>query len=102
MPSKKLLPLGKLRILDADDLIVMDLLLQKVSCAKIAKTLGLTPAAISHRRRRYSELFGEDFYELRKDLNTNQSFKHLSLKGETICSKMRALLEILIEIEESI
>ena len=80
-----------LRNLDVDDLIVMRLLLDKVPCASIAKTLGLTAPAISHRRKKYAEIF-EGFYEPGMPARP----RTLSASGAETCKKMSDALDLLL------
>ena len=81
---------AQLRRLDVDDMILMTLLLRGASGESIAKTLGLTPPAVSHRRKKIEDIF-EDFFI--KDPITGR--KCVTEEGEAICKKMEMALGIM-------
>jgi len=53
----------ELRLLDIDDLILMAMLNDDILPSAVAKTLGLTPPAISHRIKKLKDVFGADIFE---------------------------------------
>ena len=79
-----------LRSLDMDDLIVMKSLLNGIPPGKIAKSLGLTPPAISHRQRKYREAFPGFF-----DIDQKTGIKNLSKLGREISKRAEKALKIL-------
>ena len=72
--------------LDIDDLIIMSLMLEDSTYAEICYMLKLTPPAISHRLRKYLEVFGENF------LVTWKTKKVLSETGKLFALKARQAL----------
>ena len=86
--------LGKIRHLDVDDLYVMSRLLDDVRMGVLSKKLGISPPAISHRRRKYEDLFPGFFME-KKSSSQRQM---LSPKGIEICKKMKLAYDILMKI----
>lgn len=93
--------LAKYRVLDVDDLIVMQLLLEEVPCSHIAKKLGLTPPAVSHRRSKYREHF-EGFFEIPDPVDSKSATRqrlgkryYLSDVGKEICRRAVKTLSVI-------
>ena len=55
-----------LRWLDVDDLIIMELMLNGATKAKIAKILNVTPAAISHRLCKHESVFRCSLFDINR------------------------------------
>lgn len=92
----KKLPIGctmsELRHLDLDDLIGMVLISDGVRQVEVAKTLGLTPPAVSHRVRKWESVFGVRMLERNRDGKHNLV---LTEEGAKVAMKIRQVLEAL-------
>lgn len=72
----------KLRLLDMDDLILLQHLLNGGRPSTGASLLGLTPPAISHRLKKIEEVFGVKLFDRKgPKLNLNDNGKLLSEKA---------------------
>ncbi len=93
--SKKL-PIGctmsELRHLDLDDLIGMVMISEGVRQVEIAKALGLTPPAVSHRVRKWESVFGIRMLERNRD---GQHCLVLTEDGSRVVNRSRHVLEAL-------
>ena len=86
---------GGLRLLDIDDLIILRAMRRGFGNKEIAKLLGLTPPAISHRFLKLRQVFGEDIFVKIKGQRTGRSL--LSEKGERISDRAEMALDFLAE-----
>lgn len=84
--------LDQLRRLDIDDMILMRLLLMDYNGVEVAKELGLTQPAISHRKNKLSDIFGGFFNHKVKGTGR----ECLTEKGLEICKKMDEALKVLV------
>lgn len=80
----------KLRMLDMDDLILLQHLLQGGRPSTGAALLGLTPPAVSHRLRKIEDVFQIKLFE-RKGSKLN-----LNSEGRALSEKANRALELMI------
>lgn len=79
----------KLRMLDMDDLILLQHLLNGGRPSTGAQLLGLTPPAVSHRLRKIEGVFETKLFErVGSRLNLNSAGKELSEKADRALSLM--------------
>lgn len=86
-----------LRHLDIDDLIVLTSLLDHTPLGKIAKALGLTPPALSHRMLKYRTHIPNFKIETTKKNNKNATKMLLSEETKQFCIKAKLALAALNE-----
>ena len=86
--------LGKLRLLDFDDLFVLQHLLEGQTIAATAKLLGLTQPAITQRVRKMERVFEEP---LLKKVGRHVKLTKL---GNAICLKAAAALSMMLDISD--
>ncbi len=73
----------KLRMLDIDDLILLQHLLNGGRPSTGAQVLGLTPPAVSHRLRKIEDVFQIKLFDrVGSRLNLNQAGRALSEKAD--------------------
>lgn len=73
----------KLRMLDMDDLILLQHLLNGGRPSTGAQLLGLTPPAVSHRLRKIEDVFAIKLFDrVGSRLNLNKAGKALSEKAD--------------------
>ena len=85
----------KYRLLDIDDLIILRRLGEGVRFVDVAKELLLTPPAISHRRRKYENIW-EGF-----SAKPDPKGFHVLVINDTakeICRRATAMLEVLVAV----
>jgi DNA-binding transcriptional LysR family regulator len=87
--------LEKYRSLDFDDLCVLALAYDGHSFKQISMSLNLTPPAISHRRRKYQEIWGELFLPYKRN-----GQRTLTEDGKVICKKIKSILCFLMDLPE--
>ena len=89
----RMLPIGcsmtDLRLLDLDDFIAISLLSDGQMQNVVAKTLGLTPPAVSHRIKKWRSIFGDDF------LTAPKGKVILTESGQQIAARIKAAVEAL-------
>lgn len=83
-----------LRLLDIDDMIVLALVGDGVSYADTARYLGLTPPAISHRLRKYEQLWP---VLAEREPGSPRRIKHCSEEFKRIHKMAKMVLEVLSE-----
>ena len=80
---------NQLRMLDIDDLILLQHLLNGGRPSTGAQVLGLTPPAVSHRLRKIENVFQIKLFDrVGSKLNLNQDGKALSEKADKALSLM--------------
>jgi predicted transcriptional regulator len=84
-----------LRHLDIDDLIVLTSLLDHTPLSTIAKNLGLTPPALSHRMGKYRTHIPNFKIETSKKNNKNVTKMQLSEETKQFCLKAKLALQAL-------
>lgn len=93
----KMLPIGcsmtDLRLLDLDDFIAILLISDGQMQNVVAKTLGLTPPAVSHRIKKWRGIFGDDF--LAAGTTPKGRAVVLTESGQQIAARIRAAVEAL-------
>lgn len=81
---------SRLRQLDVDDLIVLNLLYEGKSAKDVSVFLGLTPPAVSHRFSKYVSLFDDKpFFKKVKSKRVPSEY------GMEICKRASDTLKIL-------
>ena len=90
-----------LRYLDFDDLIILTSILDNKPLKDIAKSLGITPPALSHRLRKYkAHIPNFEIKSVQKKGNGNkwQYSDSLTEGAKQFCSKAKLALETLKEV----
>jgi DNA-binding transcriptional LysR family regulator len=83
--------ISPLRKLDIDDIMVWNLLAEGKKPGQIARELKLSAPAISHRLKKFQNLFGKDIFEY----NGREYKEGLSEKGKNISKEfVKALLSL--------
>lgn len=89
-----------LRHLDIDDLIILTSLLDPDLCLKnIARSLGLTPPALTHRINKYREYI-PNFQLVTTKKIANRTVQPLTPETTQICNRAKSALDTLINIDK--
>jgi len=80
-----------LRYLDVDDLLILKLLLSPLTQVEIAKTMGLTPPALTHRVNKYRDRIPN--FEVKN--NGSRKLRKLTESSREFCERAAKALDAL-------
>ena len=87
--------LKKYRSLDFDDLCILALAFEGVMFSEISRNLRITPPAVSHRKLKYKEIWGDLF-----NPGKNKFHRELTETGYDVCKKAKSTLYMLMDVSE--